>query len=165
MPARSFPTQSYRNSVSSGVCNRTCKRTVLKKLDKQSLVGLNEFDNLVGRALNSFGVASESRSNCPRCVSHVFMFGSRQRKTAFSRFLAFHSVNLQGPLRVRFDPFATPSADDRYLRDADNSAGGRELAARNGRLLQPTAAASSLSHARKACTLGDALRLFAQTKQ
>jgi hypothetical protein len=27
MPARSFPTQSYRNSVSSEVCNRTFART------------------------------------------------------------------------------------------------------------------------------------------
>jgi hypothetical protein len=26
MPARSFPTQSYRNSVSSEVCNRTIKQ-------------------------------------------------------------------------------------------------------------------------------------------
>jgi hypothetical protein len=48
---------------------------------------------------------------------------------------------------------------------AADPAAGRELAARGARLLQSTAAASSLSHARKARTLADSRRFLAQTKQ
>ena len=33
MPARSFPTQSYRNSVSSEVCNRTLARNASKSFE------------------------------------------------------------------------------------------------------------------------------------
>ena len=48
---------------------------------------------------------------------------------------------------------------------AADPAAGLELVARGARLLQSTAAASSLSHARKARTLADSRRFLAQTKQ
>jgi hypothetical protein len=37
-------------------------------------------------------------------------------KSAFSGFAHVHRPDFEGQKRVRFDPFATPSANDRYLR-------------------------------------------------
>jgi len=69
------------------------------------------------------------------------------------------------PLEDQIELFAPSSGNDRYLRVADDPAARRESAVRAARLLQSTAAASSLSHARKARTLADSRRFFAQTKQ
>jgi hypothetical protein len=77
----------------------SCKKTVLTKLDKQSLAGLNEFDNLVGLsgALNSFRVASKV---VEIVLSSVFMFDSLPPKTAFSRFPPVHRTDQEGRQRV-----------------------------------------------------------------
>jgi len=43
MPARSFPTQSYRNSVSSEVCNRTYKSGLMELEAVVAIAGLGSF--------------------------------------------------------------------------------------------------------------------------
>jgi transposase len=48
MPARSFPTQSYRNSVSSEVCNRTGERIKTNRRDAVTLARLHRAGKLTG---------------------------------------------------------------------------------------------------------------------
>jgi hypothetical protein len=52
----------------------------------------------------------------PPCASAPGAIYHLQPKTALSRFPPVHKTNLERQQRVRFDPFATRSVYDRYLR-------------------------------------------------
>ena len=68
------------------------------------------------------------------------------------------------PIALNRETGAADSPFSKIQRVADDPAAGRGSAAQVARWLQSRAAASCLSHARKARTLADSRRFFGQTK-